>query len=90
MEGPAEVRTAALSFDRMQAGLRGYVEGCTAMVAAIAHDLRTPLTRLRVRAEAAPQAERTRMAADIARMDAMIGAIRRSANLQAETGHGSP
>ncbi|MBW3560091.1 MAG: HAMP domain-containing protein [Proteobacteria bacterium] len=73
--GPLEVRTAALSFNRMQDRLRGYVEGRTAMVAAIAHDLRTPLTSLRVRAETAPPAERDRMAADIERMDAMIAQV---------------
>jgi signal transduction histidine kinase len=56
----------------MQERLRAYVEGRTAMLAAIAHDLRTPLTGLRLRAEAAPEPERSRMAADIARMDAMI------------------
>lgn len=44
------------------------------MVGAIAHDLRTPLTRLRFRIEAAPDDIRARLAADIDQMDAMISA----------------
>lgn len=72
VEGPAEVRIAAASFNRMQDRLRRYLEARTAMMAAIAHDLRTPLTSLRLRAETAPEAERARMASDVARMESMI------------------
>lgn len=70
--GPAEIRHAAHAFNEMQAKLNRYVEGRTQMVAAIAHDLRTPLTRLRFRAEQADPDVRDRMAADIAEMDDMI------------------
>lgn len=70
--GPAEVRSAAAAFNDMQRKLRAYVEGRTQMVAAIAHDLRTPLTRLRFRAEQADPDIRDRMAADIEQMDGMI------------------
>lgn len=70
--GPAEVRDAAQAFNDMQAKLNTYVEGRTQMVAAIAHDLRTPLTRLRFRAEQADPDIRDRMAADIEQMDGMI------------------
>jgi signal transduction histidine kinase len=58
----------------MQERLSRYVEDRTSMVGAIAHDLRTPLTRLRFRAESAPEPLRTKMAADIDQMDAMISA----------------
>jgi signal transduction histidine kinase len=44
------------------------------MVGAIAHDLRTPLTRLRFRIEATPDDIRAKLAADIDQMDAMISA----------------
>jgi signal transduction histidine kinase len=44
----------------------------THMLAAVAHDLRTPLTGLRLRAEFAPAPQAARMVADIERMDAMI------------------
>ncbi len=70
--GPAEVRDAAHAFNDMQTQLNRYVEGRTQMVAAIAHDLRTPLTRLRFRAEQADPDIRDRMAEDIEQMNGMI------------------
>jgi signal transduction histidine kinase len=69
--GPNEVRTAAAAFNGMQARLARQIDQRTEMMAAIAHDLRTPLTSLRLRAEAAPPRERARMADDIARMESM-------------------
>ncbi|MDP1738717.1 MAG: ATP-binding protein [Caulobacter sp.] len=72
--GSSEVTAAAEAFNRMQERLRRYVEDRTAMVGAIAHDLRTPLTRLRFRIEAAPEEIRGKLAADIDQMDAMISA----------------
>ncbi|HYF22989.1 MAG TPA: ATP-binding protein [Caulobacteraceae bacterium] len=74
-EGPAEVRVAVSAFNDMQAKLRRYVEDRTAMVAAIAHDLRTPLMRLRFRIESAPPEAREKMEADIAQMDGMVSAV---------------
>ncbi|HEV7229241.1 ATP-binding protein [Brevundimonas sp.] len=71
--GPSEVRTAIHAFNDMQASLRDHMRRRTQTVAAIAHDLRTPLTRLRFRAEQAPDALRDRMAADVEEMDALIG-----------------
>ncbi|MBA4804940.1 MAG: HAMP domain-containing protein [Brevundimonas sp.] len=71
--GPSEVRTAIDAFNDMQASLRDHIRQRTQTVAAIAHDLRTPLTRLRFRAEQAPPEVRERMAADIEEMDALIG-----------------
>ena len=70
--GPSEVRTAIHAFNDMQGKLRGHMRQRTQTVAAIAHDLRTPLTRLRFRAEQAPAKVRDRMAADIEEMDALI------------------
>ena len=71
-KGPAEVRMAANAFNDMQEKLRHYIEERTAMVAAIAHDLRTPLTRLRFRIEAAPDDVRDKVVADIEQMDGMV------------------
>lgn len=70
--GPSEVRTAIHAFNDMQASLRDHIRQRTQTVAAIAHDLRTPLTRLRFRAEQAPEPVRDRMASDIEEMDALI------------------
>ena len=70
--GPRELRTAIHAFNDMQARLRDHMRQRTQTIAAIAHDLRTPLTRLRFRAEQAPAKARDRMAADIEEMDALI------------------
>lgn len=70
--GPREVRTAITAFNDMQASLRDHMRQRTQTVAAIAHDLRTPLTRLRFRAEQAPPEAAARMAADVEEMDALI------------------
>ena len=74
LRGSAEIGTAVLAFNDMQERLRRYVEDRTAMVGAIAHDLRTPLTRLRFRIESAPEDVRGKMAADIDQMEEMISA----------------
>ena len=49
--GPTEVRNLTNEFNDMQARLARFVNDRTQMLAALAHDLRTPLTALRVRAE---------------------------------------
>jgi len=49
--GPNDVRRTAEAFNLMQTRLRRFVEDRTRMLAAIGHDLRTPLTSLRLRAE---------------------------------------
>ena len=73
--GPREVRLAATAFNRMQERLRRFVNDRTQMLAAISHDLRTPLTRLRLRAEFVDDdAQRSKMLGDIAEMEAMISA----------------
>ncbi|WP_029003864.1 ATP-binding protein [Azorhizobium doebereinerae] len=49
--GPDDIRQTAEAFNRMQERLVRFVEDRTRMLAAIGHDLRTPLTSLRLRAE---------------------------------------
>jgi signal transduction histidine kinase len=74
LDGPAELRTAIVAFNEMQERLRRYVQDRTAMIGAVAHDLRTPLTRLRFRVEGAPDPLRAKMTGDMEQMDAMIAA----------------
>jgi signal transduction histidine kinase len=73
-EGPAELRVTAHALNRMQQRLADYVSERTAMVGAIAHDLRTPLARIAFRIEAAPDEMREKVQADIEQMRAMIAA----------------
>lgn len=71
--GPKEVRSAAAAFNGMQDRIRRFVEDRTRMLAAISHDLRSPITRLRLRTEMLPEGEqRTRMLADLADMEDMV------------------
>jgi signal transduction histidine kinase len=73
--GTAEMRQASHAFNEMQERLGRLIENRTRMLAAISHDLRTPLTLLRLRAEAVENPDnRGKMLATIAEMDAMIAA----------------
>jgi signal transduction histidine kinase len=82
--GTVEMRKAAQAFNAMQTRLRTLIENRTRMLAALSHDLRTPLTLLRLRAESVENAEeRDKMLATIADMDAMIGATLKYAREQA-------
>lgn len=82
--GTVEMKQAASAFNAMQTKLRALIENRTRMLAALSHDLRTPLTLLRLRAENVENAEeRDKMLATIAEMDAMIGATLKYAREQA-------
>lgn len=48
-KGPKEVKQAAQAFNTMQTRLRRYLEDRSSVLAAISHDLKTPITRLRLR-----------------------------------------
>lgn len=74
IKGSSEVGVAVSAFNQMQDRLRRYVDDRTAMAGAMAHDLRTPLTRMRFRIEAVPEDVRAKLAADISQMDAMVAA----------------
>jgi signal transduction histidine kinase len=72
-EGPSEIRQAARAFNRMRGRIIRLIEDRTTTLIAISHDLRTPLTRLRLRTEEIPaSAEKTRMLEDLELMDSMI------------------
>jgi signal transduction histidine kinase len=74
-DGPLEVATAAAAFNTMAARIRRFVEGRTEMLTAIGHDLRTPITRLKLRAEFIEDDEqRAKMLADLEELEAMVSA----------------
>jgi signal transduction histidine kinase len=71
--GPSEVRKAVQAFNRMQDRIRRFVDDRLRMVAAISHDLRTPITRLRLRAEfIEDDVQQKKMLADLDEMENMI------------------
>lgn len=73
--GPSEVRQAAQTFNAMQHRLIEAMQERTAFLAAISHDLRSPLTRLRLRAETLTDTkQRARFRNDLVEMEAMIAA----------------
>jgi signal transduction histidine kinase len=75
LDGPSEIGRAAHAFNRMQNRLRSFVDDRTAMMGAISHDLRTPLTRMRFRLEDAPDDIRVGMEHEVAEMEAMINSV---------------
>ena len=73
--GPSEVATAARAFNLMAERIRRFVADRTQMLAAIGHDLRTPITRMRLRAEFMDDDEqRRKMLSDLDEMEQMISA----------------
>ena len=74
--GPAEVRRAAEAFNFMQQRLRQLVVERSRALAAVSHDLRTPLTRMRLRAEMIDDpALQQKLDADIDTMQAMVDSV---------------
>ncbi len=80
LEGPADIRNLTAAFNTMQRRIRHFVDDRTAMLAAISHDLRTPITALRIRAEMVEDEEmRTRMIEQLDDMQKMTEATLRFA-----------
>ncbi len=73
IEGASEIRQASAAFNAMQARIRQYISQRTQMLAAITHDLQTPLTRLRLRLEKVQDTElRERLIGDLSAMQEMV------------------
>ena len=73
LTGAAEIRQASAAFNAMQARIRQYIFQRTQMLAAITHDLQTPLTRLRLRLEKVSEPElQERLIGDLSAMQAMV------------------
>jgi len=76
LEGATEVRLAAAAFNLMQERIRRFLGQRTEMLAGVSHDLRTPLTRLRLAVAMLPNQgpDTLDMTADLEEMDRMIAA----------------
>ncbi len=77
-EGAVEVRQAATAFNRMQERIVRFLAQRTEMLAGVSHDLRTPLTRLRLALAVLPQHPELQqdvadMTADVEEMERMVG-----------------
>lgn len=71
--GPTEVARAARAFNTMQSRLASYLRERTQVLAAMSHDLKTPITRLRLRAELLDDTElRSKFGNDLQEMESMV------------------
>ena len=74
--GPYEVRAAARALNQMRERVRSLIEDRTRMLAAVSHDLRTPITRLRLRCEFIEDpSARAQMLDELAHMSAMVESV---------------
>lgn len=72
--GPEEVRKATRAFNRMQRRIAEMAAQRTRMLAAVSHDLRTPITRMRLRAEYLENGDtKAKLQRDLDQMEAMVG-----------------
>ncbi len=73
--GPSEVAAAAAAFNTMAVRIRRFVQDRTELLTAIGHDLRTPITRLKLRAEFVEDDEqRRKILADLEELESMVAA----------------
>jgi signal transduction histidine kinase len=74
--GPEEIRSVAKALNRMRERITGLIDDRTKMLAAISHDLRTPITRMRLRAEfIEDETQRVRMLGDLDQMRSMLESV---------------
>ena len=72
-EGPAEIAQAARAFNTMQSRLARFIQDRTRVLTAMSHDLKTPITRMRLRAELMDDEElRQRFETDLKEMESMV------------------
>ena len=73
LTGASEIRQASAAFNAMQARIRQYIFQRTQMLAAITHDLQTPLTRIRLRLEKVADPDlQQRLIGDLSAMQEMV------------------
>jgi signal transduction histidine kinase len=74
--GPEEIRSVAKALNRMRERITALIDDRTKMLAAISHDLRTPITRMRLRSEfIEDEAHRSRMLEDLDQMRSMLESV---------------
>src|SRR5882757_4767234 len=74
--GPEEIRSVAKAFNRMRERITALIDDRTKMLAAISHDLRTPITRMRLRSEfIEDDVHRSRMLRDLDQMRSMLESV---------------
>jgi len=74
--GPEEIRSLAKALNRMRKRITDLMDNRTRMLAAISHDLRTPITRMRLRSEfIEDEVQRGRMLADLDQMRSMLESV---------------
>jgi signal transduction histidine kinase len=74
--GPEEIRFVAKALNRMRERITALIDDRTKMLAAISHDLRTPITRMRLRAEfIEDEVHRRRMMSDLDQMRSMLESV---------------
>ena len=74
--GPEEIRSVAKALNRMRQRITALIDDRTKMLAAISHDLRTPITRMRLRSEfIEDDGHRSRMLHDLDQMRSMLESV---------------
>ncbi len=74
--GPQEVRVVARALNQMRERIKGLIDDRTRMLAAVSHDLRTPITRLRLRCEFIDdESTRTKILEELAHMESMVESV---------------
>ncbi|WP_428029103.1 ATP-binding protein [Ancylobacter sp.] len=89
-KGPAEVRAAARAINQLAARLRQVMESRMRLVAAAGHDLRTPMTRMRLRAEFLSEDDRAAFIDDLDELDRIADSAIRLVREEVEDGSGEP
>lgn len=88
--GSAEMKTTARTLNRLSARLRAAMESRMRLVAAAGHDLRTPMTRMRLRAEFLPEEERDAWLKDLDELDRIADSAIRLVREEVEGGDAEP
>ncbi|MGO4722759.1 MULTISPECIES: ATP-binding protein [unclassified Inquilinus] len=88
--GPAEMRTTARTLNRLSARLRAAMESRMRLVAAAGHDLRTPMTRMRLRAEFLPEEDQAAWLKDLDELDRIADSAIRLVREEVDGGDTEP